>query len=68
MNTIGAVLSRARKKLREMAKQTTTEIPMLPAKRGKPRPKPPPNGNPAAKPPKPEAAPPAPHTDKDQPQ
>ncbi|HJZ57503.1 MAG TPA: sigma-70 family RNA polymerase sigma factor [Gemmataceae bacterium] len=67
VNTIGAVLSRARKKLREMAKKTT-EVPMLPAPKGKSRPKPPNNGNPAPKPPKPEAAPPAPHTDKDQPQ
>jgi RNA polymerase sigma-70 factor (ECF subfamily) len=33
VNTIGAVLSRARKKLRELAKTTTTEVPALPRRR-----------------------------------
>jgi RNA polymerase sigma-70 factor (ECF subfamily) len=32
VNTIGAVLSRARKKLREMVKKTTTQVPILPPK------------------------------------
>src|SRR2546430_11302994 len=32
VNTIGAVLSRARKKLREMAKKSTTQVPILPPK------------------------------------
>jgi RNA polymerase sigma-70 factor (ECF subfamily) len=32
VNTIGSVLSRARKKLREMAKKTTTQVPILPPK------------------------------------
>jgi RNA polymerase sigma-70 factor (ECF subfamily) len=73
VNTIGAVLSRARKKLREMAKKTTTEIPLLPPKPAKARPKPAPNNATAAtkpapvkpEPAKPEAAPPAPHTEQD---
>ncbi len=47
VNTIGTVLTRARKKLREMAKNSTTEVPMLPPKK-KSRPASPPNG--AAKP------------------
>ena len=48
VNTIGAVLSRARKKLRELAKKTTTQVPIL--KRPKKEKRPPANGNPAAKP------------------
>ena len=48
VNTIGAILSRARKKLREMAKRTSTEVPVLkpPAKKPKPAPN---NGSPAPK-------------------
>jgi RNA polymerase sigma-70 factor (ECF subfamily) len=58
VNTIGAILSRARKKLRELAKKTTTEVPVLKRKRDKKDkkarpaapPPPPGNGNPAPKP------------------
>jgi RNA polymerase sigma-70 factor (ECF subfamily) len=63
VNTIGAVLSRARKKLRELAKKTSTQVPVLPKK--KPKAKPPANGNPAPKP-KPEPEP-APRPDADKP-
>jgi RNA polymerase sigma-70 factor (ECF subfamily) len=45
VNTIGAVLSRARKKLREMAR-TTAEIPVI-KPRTRPKAAPPANGNPA---------------------
>ena len=56
VNTIGAVLSRARKKLRELAKRTTTQVPVLP-KKAKARAKPAAaNGSPAPRP-KPDAAP-----------
>jgi RNA polymerase sigma-70 factor (ECF subfamily) len=56
VNTIGAILSRARKKLRELAKKTTTEVPVLKRKKEKRKPAPPDNGNPAARPAK-DAAP-----------
>ncbi|MBX9579643.1 MAG: sigma-70 family RNA polymerase sigma factor, partial [Gemmataceae bacterium] len=42
VNTIGAVLSRARKKLRELAKTTTTEVPTLPTRTRRPGKTPPP--------------------------
>ena len=45
VNTIGAVLSRARKKLREMAKMTTTEVPIIKRSKQKIKPPPPANGN-----------------------
>jgi RNA polymerase sigma-70 factor (ECF subfamily) len=46
VNTIGAVLSRARKKLREMAKKTSTEVPVLPRRSKSKKSKPPANGTP----------------------
>jgi RNA polymerase sigma-70 factor (ECF subfamily) len=76
VNTIGAVLSRARKKLRELVK-TTTEVPVLKrAKGSKSKPKPPatnatpkpakPEGRPTeAGPPHPEADPAAPQPEPD---
>lgn len=52
VNTIGTVLSRARKKLREMAKRTTRETPVLKPTRRKRKAPPPANGNPAPDAPK----------------
>ena len=46
VNTIGAVLSRARKKLRELAKKTSTEVPVLPPRSKSKKSKPTANGPP----------------------